>query len=147
MSECSIYVNSKDILVFTVHKSVFGFGVTDQPFFRTERNSEPAEIGSLVLKALGSSRTGVETTGRLKSFGEKMVRYAGYCSLRQLEQDSTLVEVSEDGELVTLIPTERNSNGGYLHKPFQALRCAHNSDAIGQAFMHILNRGERSDNV
>ncbi|MBK8467552.1 MAG: hypothetical protein IPL32_17185 [Chloracidobacterium sp.] len=85
MAECSIYVNSWEIFVFTVHKSVSGFGVTDEPFFRNEHNSSTFDIGSVVLEALGASRIGVETAGRLKSFGEKMIKYAGYGSLLKFE--------------------------------------------------------------
>lgn len=143
MGGCSVDITPKTIFVFTVHKSVPGFGVLDEPFFKVDRGSKAIEIGKTVLVSLSSSKQNLETTGQVKNFTAKVTAFTGYRSVRKFERDSINFSIRSDDSKVTIIPTNPRAKGGFLHDPSNSIICSMDPEEIGTALLRMLKEKKR----
>ena len=144
MVGCGTYTTKEHHFILTTHQSVFGFGVADEPFFKAEIDADGEEIGCLILQSLAGSQTGVETTGRLKDLGKKMIDFVGYRTAKAFEKASIYINVSADGEQVTLTPSvTAGKSGGFLLKPDSSLHCSLAVQEVGQTFLKLLDERKR----
>lgn len=135
MGSCSVSVTPQNFLIFTGHKTSFGLGILGLPYFKVERNSSQAEIGSLIIESLNSSRSNFDISERSP---KDILKLAGYRSWRAFERDAIAVEIYEDKKEVVLIPTDPAPTGGFLHDPDNSVSCAHDAEEIGIALFQML---------
>ena len=140
MGSCSVSVTPKGFFVLTVHKTKDGLGVISDPLFKCGLDTSSTEVGDLVIVSLRSSRTDFD---RSSEPPDRVLPFVGYKSWGAFERAAIRIQVRNDGERVTVTPTDPAPRGGFLFDPDSAVECGLQAEEIGKVLFGIVEEKKK----
>ena len=128
---CNVFIRKSDVIVATSARTTHGFEIIAEPVFKVANDAPEGAIGTAVLEALRAYQVNVlPPSPDMSTKPSTLLRIAGYRNWGQLDKGSLNVVVEGDSDWLTLIPTQREPEGGVSHLNALAVKCRLTAEAI-----------------